>query len=719
MRIPQRILSGALLLLLSATSIPPAPARASAGGHPSGTIEAELPQADSTARSREMADTVTVLTPVYVGAQRDSSRDRHAATSVRLDRGRVTRFLPVNTADALLSAPGVDLVRTGSWATRVSLRGLSGERVLVLVDGLRLETGRGHGAQSSLVPVDQLESVEIQPGASSAQFGSDALAGVVELTTQRPLLADSPSCRVMIAAKDGQPGGERSESARLRWSGPRVGLELSGGEGALRALVTPDGELRHSGYRDQDFGARVGARLGAVLLDAQHSAHHSFDIGLPAFTSSAGSGASFPLQARDADRLELSVPAAGARPWLRLLAAEQRFRTHYDELVVDSQFVRGRLVARRFTDARDRISTRSRTLQPSFGRGPVRLHGEWRRETTAGPRQTSVTTEDAAGNVTSRTEERSESVPPAWREAVSAGAFVTGTRAGFRLEAGGRWDRLQSHADSTADGFTPRLDVTDRRASGEIGLSRALGQWEPYARLASGFRAPNLEERYFNSSIHGGLRVFGNPDLRSERSRNLEAGLRIRDVLRGHLVSARLSAYRSDVDELITLRYIGQLYLVPRFQYANVHRARLEGIEAEGEARAGVLQAWLSAGFPRGVDRETGERLEDVGAARVVLDLRVSTPRIVPAGLFSVRARWTDASRSAQRTIARPAFWTFSAELGATLARARVTLAVRNLTDARYYEPLSFIPEAGRTFALAARWEGAFVRPSAPHEETR
>jgi outer membrane cobalamin receptor len=143
-----------------------------------------------TTRKLGMADTVTVLPAVHVDADRATDSDRASATTVRIERANLVRCQPSTTADALLAAPGVDVSRTGPWASRVSLRGLSGERVLVLVDGVRLQSGRGHGAQTSLVSVDRLESVELSPGSGGAEFGSDALGGVVELNTHHNLLGE-------------------------------------------------------------------------------------------------------------------------------------------------------------------------------------------------------------------------------------------------------------------------------------------------------------------------------------------------------------------------------------------------------------------------------------------------------------------------------------------------------------------------------------------------
>jgi outer membrane cobalamin receptor len=128
---------------------------------------------------------------------------------------------------------------------------------------------------------------------------------------------------------------------------------------------------------------------------------------------------------------------------------------------------------------------------------------------------------------------------------------------------------------------------------------------------SQGFRAPNLEERYFNDEIHGGLRLFGNPDLVAERTGTVEVGVRTGEMAGGHLVATRVSAYRSRVDELITLKYLGQLYLVPRFQYTNVHKAVLDGIEVQVDGGLGFLRASANAAFPRGRDLETGAAIPD------------------------------------------------------------------------------------------------------------
>ena len=669
------------------------------------------PDSIATRPGARMVDTITVLPPVRVEGSLPDVSGRQTATTVRLDRSKLVRFLPGTAGDALLGVPGIDLVKTGPWASRVSVRGLAGDRVLMLVDGVRVNGVRGHGAQSSLVAVDRLESVELEPGASSAQHGSDALGGVIRFATHRPLLDARRHAQLTFQTRASVPEEGWSQSARLRVTDPRLGFELSGGFGGLDALVTPDGRVANSGNREQNFAARAVTKLAGTLVDFEHARNLAHDVGLPAFSDDNGSTGVYPLQARELDRLELSRPGVGSAPEGRLLAVVQQSRNDFDETTVAPVTRFGRPIGSVTTEADDRVRTRTVSVAPSlhWARAGLRVSGEFRHEKTSGPRTTTATTRTAAGVPTDTSYATGESMPPARRQSWSGAVFAAPVVRGFRIESGVRWDALHSHADSTEVSSTPRLDAADRRLSAEAGLARSFGGVEPYLHFATGFRAPNLEERYYHDEIHGGMTVYGNPDLRSERSVSAEAGLRVRGV--GALHEGRISAYRSEVEDLISIQYFDMLYGRPRFEYRNVREARLEGIESALQFRFGAAGLGLHASVPRAINRENGARLIDAGAARGTVDLTLPLPRWVPGGAMSLRWRWNDAIRTADTTTARPAFSTTALEVSSVLSGFRTVLAVRNLWDHSYREPLSFIPEPGRTYVISVRRDLSFALP--------
>jgi outer membrane receptor protein involved in Fe transport len=77
----------------------------------------------------------------------------------------------------------------GSGATRINLRNLGTARTLVLVNGRRFVAGGGRGADASVdlnaIPTQAIERIEVLKDGASAAYGSDAIAGVVNVITRK------------------------------------------------------------------------------------------------------------------------------------------------------------------------------------------------------------------------------------------------------------------------------------------------------------------------------------------------------------------------------------------------------------------------------------------------------------------------------------------------------------------------------------------------------
>ncbi|MBI3661741.1 MAG: TonB-dependent receptor [Acidobacteria bacterium] len=96
-------------------------------------------------------------------------------------------------------SPGVNLQRTSPTIAGIFVRGLTGNKVNVFVDGVRYSTAAMRGGINtflSLIDPASLEAVEILRGPNSAQYGSDALGGSVQFLTRAPALsAGAPALR--------------------------------------------------------------------------------------------------------------------------------------------------------------------------------------------------------------------------------------------------------------------------------------------------------------------------------------------------------------------------------------------------------------------------------------------------------------------------------------------------------------------------------------------
>jgi vitamin B12 transporter len=102
-----------------------------------------------------------------------------------ISRDEIRRTEAKDLSDVLRRLEGVFLQETGpaGGRVRVSIRGCAPEHVLILVDGLRVNSAADGEADLNLIPIASVERVEVHRGGESARFGADALGGVINIST--------------------------------------------------------------------------------------------------------------------------------------------------------------------------------------------------------------------------------------------------------------------------------------------------------------------------------------------------------------------------------------------------------------------------------------------------------------------------------------------------------------------------------------------------------
>jgi outer membrane receptor for ferrienterochelin and colicins len=194
---------------------------------------------------------VTLMPTIVTAAKRSQLLDQ-AITSVALVSREAISARAINTVDeAVDKAPGVQFING-----QVNIRGSSGfveglgSRVLLLVDGVPANQGDRGGINWDLVPVDQVQRVEVVKGAGSALYGSSAFGGVVNLITRE--LPTGAHARLRAT------GGVFADPPQPVWgfrdyTGIQDGVDVSAsyGQGVVRGGLAAG--ARHSdGYREQD-----------------------------------------------------------------------------------------------------------------------------------------------------------------------------------------------------------------------------------------------------------------------------------------------------------------------------------------------------------------------------------------------------------------------------------------------------------------------------------
>jgi hemoglobin/transferrin/lactoferrin receptor protein len=136
-------------------------------------------------------DVGSVTAAVVVTAARAERDMRQIPLHVEtVTRSAIEQTNQTSTGDALTMAPNVTPVGNGPFGVRPRLRGLDSTRLLVLVDGERLNTARQAtertGAEVGLVSPDAISRMEVINGAGTLMYGSDALSGTINIITNEP-----------------------------------------------------------------------------------------------------------------------------------------------------------------------------------------------------------------------------------------------------------------------------------------------------------------------------------------------------------------------------------------------------------------------------------------------------------------------------------------------------------------------------------------------------
>ena len=137
-----------------------------------------------------------ITTEVSVTAARAERENRQIPLHVdSISSAAVEQSNPVSTGDALSVTANITPVGNGPFGVRPRLRGLDSTRLLVLVDGERLNTARQAtdrtGAEVGLISPDVVSRMEVVNGAGTTLYGSDALAGTINIITNEPTFSES------------------------------------------------------------------------------------------------------------------------------------------------------------------------------------------------------------------------------------------------------------------------------------------------------------------------------------------------------------------------------------------------------------------------------------------------------------------------------------------------------------------------------------------------
>lgn len=384
-----------------------------------------------------------------------------------VEREDIERSGAFGVADLLARLPGIEFARNGGPGATTSLfiRGSETRHTAVYIDGVRVDSQSTGGAAWEQIPLDQIERIEVLRGPAAAVYGSDAVAGVVQLFTKRGKGAARPTAALTV-------GSYNTVQARAGISGSVDALDyaLSAGHG-----------------RSDGFDARTAAATG----------HNTDKDGWKRSSVQGRVG----FQLNPGHRLDATLLATKLRSGYDSSATADDQNHH--TLRTASLAWEGRWNADATTRAQLGQTASTYETQPSF----------YRTETTL--QNIALLHEQRFGTqlLTGTLERRNDEL---FNPATAFAADLRGKRHQDAIGLGWRGDfgahGLQAHV---------RHD-TDNEFGGKSTGSLAWGwafmpQWRLTASAATSFRVPTLFQRFSQ---------YGNPALVPESGRNVELGLR-------------------------------------------------------------------------------------------------------------------------------------------------------------------------------------------------
>lgn len=565
-----------------------------------------------------------------------------------------------SASDALRAIPGVNVLGSGAKGSsmgqdKILLNG--DERVLVLVDGRRMNLGSsGNSSADWLPPVNAIERIEVLKGGGSALYGTDAVGGVINVIMKK---GSDIGNHVTVKAAGGSWNAEQYAISASGSTDSGLGLIVSAtkerrGEYKFKNANGKSQLLKNSGYDDTGVIVKLDQKVGEDNRIGVNFEHINAEGGSPFGYSGFGNTDS---HKRISNNVALRYDwneSSDERGYVQVYKNYQH--AHFRSPDAGNQS--------NFTD-----STMGIEAQQNFKFSDTD-------ELTVGLEYYKTTVDNAALYAGKRDiNNKAIFAENRWEFAPS-----------WQLNAGLRYD----HHSKYGSEFTPKVALNKKFDEN----SNAYLSW---GRV---FNAPTTDDLYW---YQPGWGMFGNPDLKAEKGNVWTLG---GNTKLGDKTTLSGSIFYSDIDDAIGWLYDSTTY---QSKAVNINKEKRRGLEVSlNHDFDDNLSAYASYTYVQ-VKQDKG-----YGFAK---DL-TTKPNIYRAGLKYKNADWlftlnaNAVTGQSEKQFVDSSYFTL--DLGAQYKindNAKLFINGYNLTNARYAEfgglyknGEARYPMAGRSFIIGAEY---------------
>jgi vitamin B12 transporter len=497
------------------------------------------------------ADTSGMEEIVVTAARMPQALDKSIADTTVLNEQDIKKSGAPDVVTLLRSVPGIEIAQNGGMGSSsgIYMRGTSPSQVLVLLDGVRIDSATMGTTAIEHIMLDNIERIEVVRGNVSSLYGSEAIGGVIQLFTRQGRGAPAFNASAGV-------GNEGTQRMSAGFSGSvndtsfsvNAGRVKTDGVSAINPQLLTGSNPNKNGYDNSTLDAQIKHAINAdhALTASVFSTrgNSSYDIsGLPTAINNI---------IENIDKLSLSSDDQISSMWHSQVRLSQG--------VDDSQT---------FGVYPGRFQTRSNQLA-------------WQNNFKLADNQhLSLSVENLKQAVTSNT------------IFSQTGRNVNSVLGGYVGEYGAQQVQLNLRQDRYSDFGAANTGLLG------YGLSFA-DSWRATASISNAFKAPTFDDMYWPFKDYGfGYTYAGNPNLKPERSVNKEAGL-------------HYAANGQRVDAVYFDNRIGDLIVgngLPALTYINISQAKINGQELNYAGDFGNTHLRASATFQNPRDGMTGQVL--------------------------------------------------------------------------------------------------------------
>jgi len=478
------------------------------------------------------------MKPVQVRGSWSLTRSRGFALPMdELSGDRLRNGATVSLAAAIEGLAGVHDLHTGQQIGKPVIRGMTGPRVLVLDDGLRMEDYSWSEEDGPSIDARLADRVEVVRGPASVLYGSDALGGVVN-ALPRSVFAETSErtgkhfgTEIYGSSNNTEFGGAFLAERRELRSGWRLFVVGR----AAEDFKTPSGKLENTGFGSANGELMYGKRSDRSTFTARY-ARYGGEFKLLEAGDSAGEEEGGPERKASDDRVQLSMTRN-----LGSMSLETRGQWQRHSLieVADEADSSGAVIPGSESTQFDLLlNTVSVEVLGHHGHGKtagtIGFSGRLQTNDTRGPEPLVPDAHVNAGGVFAT--ERFDLGP-------------------LSVLGGIRGDFQEVHAEANTDLALSEQRRDFRQLTGSAGAVYDLSRgWSLRANVGRAWRAPTLFELFTNGPHLAEERYeIGSATLKPEGGIETDAGLRLeRERVRGEL-----SGFYSKIQDFIYLTPTG------------------------------------------------------------------------------------------------------------------------------------------------------------------